>query len=166
MYQWNRLESSEINPHTYCQFSSVQWLIHAQLFVTPWTAAHQASLSNTNSQSLFKLMSIEWVIPSNHLILLCPLLLLPSILPRIRSFPISQFFASDDQSIGASASTSVLLLNIQDWFSSGLTGLISLKPKGLSRVFSNTTVQKHQSFSTQLSLWYNSYIHTWLLEKA
>ena len=114
MYQWNRLESSEINPHTYCQFSSVQWLIHAQLFVTPWTAAHQASLSNTNSQSLFKLMSIEWVIPSNHLILLCPLLLLPSILPRIRSFPISQFFASDDQSIGASASTSVLLLNIQD----------------------------------------------------
>ena len=86
MYQWNRLESSEINPHTYCQFSSVQWLIHAQLFVTPWTAAHQASLSFTISWSLLKLMFIKSVMPANHLILCHPLLLLPSIFPSIRVF--------------------------------------------------------------------------------
>ena len=81
------------------------------------------------------------------------------------SFQMSQFFASGGQSIGVSASASVLLMNIQDWFSLGLTGLISLQSKGLSRVFSNTTVQKHQFFGVQLSLWSNSHIHTWLLEK-
>ena len=68
------------------QFSSVQFFRYVWLFVTPWTAACQASLSNTNSQSLLKLMSIEWVMPSNHLILCCPLHLLPSIFPRIRVF--------------------------------------------------------------------------------
>ena len=75
----------------------------------------------------------------------------------------SQFFASGGQSTGASASISVLPMNIQDWFILGLTGLISLLSKGLSRVFSNTTVQKHQFFSPQLSLWFNSHIHKWLL---
>ena len=85
--------------------------------------------------------------------------------PASRSFPMSQFFASGSPSIGASASASVLPVNIQDWFPLGLTGWISLQSKGLSRVFSNTTVQKHQFFSTQLSLWSNSHIHTWLLEK-
>ena len=82
-----------------------------------------------------------------------------------RSFPRSQFFTSGGQSIGVSASASVLPVNNQDWFPLGLTGLISLLSKGLSRVFSNTTVQKHKFFSTQLSLWSNSPIHTWLLEK-
>ena len=80
-------------------------------------------------------------------------------------FPTSQFFTSGDQSSGASASASVLPMNTQDWFPLGLTGLISLQSKRLSRVFSNTTVQKHQFFGSQLSLWPNSHIHTWLLEK-
>ena len=78
---------------------------------------------------------------------------------------ISQFFTSGGQSIGASASSSVLPMNIQDWFLLGLTDLISLWPKGLSRIFSNTTVRKHQFFCTQLSLWSSSHMHTWLLEK-
>ena len=85
--------------------------------------------------------------------------------PASGSFSISQFFASGGQSIGVSASTSVLPMNIQGWFPLGLTDLISLQSKELSRVFSNTTVQKHQFFSTQSSLWSNSHIHTWLLEK-
>ena len=79
------------------------------------------------------------------------------------SFPMSQFFASGGQSIGASAS--VFPMNIHDWFPLGLTGLISLLSKGLSRVFFNTTVQKHQFFGSQLSLWSNAHIHTWLMEK-
>ena len=85
--------------------------------------------------------------------------------PASRSLQMSQFFASGGQSIGVSASVSILSMNIPDWFPLGGTGLISLQPKGLSRVFSNATVQKHQFFGTQLSLWSNSHIHTWLLEK-
>ena len=85
--------------------------------------------------------------------------------PASGSFPMSQFFTSGGQSIGASASTSVLPTNTQDQSPIGWTGWISLQSKGLSRVFSNTTVQKHQFFSTQFSLWSNSRIHTWLLEK-
>jgi len=85
--------------------------------------------------------------------------------PASGSFPVSQFFASGDQSIGVSASASVLPMNIKDWFPLGLTGLIFLQSKGLSKVFSNTTVQKHQFFSTQLSLWSNSHNHPWLREK-
>ena len=96
--------------------------------------------------SLFKLMSIVSVIPSNHLILCCPLLVPPSIFPSITSFQMSQLFAPGSQSIGASPSASVLPMNIQDSFPLGWTGLISLQSKGLSRVFSNTTVQKHQFF--------------------
>ena len=122
------------------------------LFATPWTTAHQASLSITNSQSLPKLMSIESVMPSNYLILCHPLLLLPTVFSRIRAFTVSQFFASDSQSIWASALASVLPVTIQDWLPLGLTGLISLQSKGISRVFSNTTVQKHRLFSAQLSL--------------
>ena len=135
------------NKLVYLKYSaSVQLLSHVWLFATPWTAARQTSLSITNSQSLLKLMSIESVMPSNHLILCCPLLLLPSIFPSIRSFPLSQFFASDGQSIGASASASILPMNIQEWFPLGLTGWMSLQSKGLSRVFSNTTVQKCSAF--------------------
>ena len=128
--------------------------------------ACQASLSITNSWSSPKLMSIESVMPSNHLMLCHPLLLLPSIFPSIRVFPMSQFFASGSQSIVVSASSSVLPMNIQDLFSLGWTGWISLQSKGFSRIFSNTTVQKHQFFSVQPSLWSNSHIHTWLLEKS
>ena len=105
---------------------------------TPWTAARQASLSITISWSLLKLMSIESVMPSNHLILCCPLLP-PSIFPRISVFQMSQFFASGGQSIGVSASKSVLPMNTQDRFLLGWTGWNSLQSKGLSRVFSNTT---------------------------
>ena len=101
------------------QFSSVQSLCCVWLFATPWTAAHQASLSITNSQSLFKLMSIEPVMPPNHLILCCPHLLLSSIFPSIREFQMSQLFTSGGQSVGLSALTSVLPMNIQDWFPLG-----------------------------------------------
>ena len=146
----------------YFQFSSVQSLSRIQLFATPWTAAYQASLSITKSQSLLKFKSIELVIPSKQLIFCHPLLLLPSIFPSTRVFS-NESVTSGGQSIGLSAS--VLPMNIQDWFTLGLTGLISLLSKGLSRVFSNTTVQRHQFFGTQLSLWSNFHIHTWLLEK-
>ena len=260
--------------------SSVQSLSCVWLFATPWTAARQASLSITNSRSPPKPVSIESVMPSNHLILCLPLLLLPSIFPSIRIFSIesalritwpkdwsfsfnispsnehpglisfsllilhkkmlntlhsgsiqfsrsvvsdslwphglkhtrppcpsptpgacsnsclqsrwchptisssvipfssclqsspasgslqmSQFFISGSQSIGVSASASVLPMNTQDWSPLGWTGWISLQFKGLSRVFPNTIVQKHQFFSAQLSLWSNSHIHTWLQEK-
>ena len=86
-------------------------------------------------------------------------------LPCLQSFPVSRLFASGDQSIGASASASVLLMNIQDWFPLGLIGLISLQSKILSRVFSSTTIRKHQFFSSQPSLWSNSHTCTWLLGK-
>ena len=94
-----------------------------------------------------------------------PLFLPPSIFPSIRVFPSESVLCISGQSIGASASASVLPMNIQDWFPLGCIGLISLPSKGTSRVFYNTTVQKHQFFSAQLSLWSNSHIHTWLLEK-
>ena len=133
------------------QFSSVQSLSHVRLSATPWIAAHQASLSITNSPSLFKLMSIKLVMPSNHLIFCRPLLLPPSIFPSIKVFSSESFFTLGGQRIGASASASVLPVNIQDWFPLWLTILISLQSKGLSRVFSNTTDQKRQFFSAQLS---------------
>ena len=128
-----------------------------QLFATPWIAACQASLCITSSWSLLKFVFIQAVMPSNHLILCRPLLLLPSIFPSFRVFS-NEFLASGGQSIGASASASVLPMNIQGWFPLGWTGWISLQSKGLSRVFSNTIVQKHQFFGTQLSLWSNSHI--------
>ena len=122
----------------------VQSLSCVRLFATPWIAACQDSLSITNSWSLFKLMSIESVMPSSHLIL-CHPLLLPSICPSIRVFSSEsekiQTFASGGQSTGISASASVFPINIQDWFPLGLTGIISLLSKGLSRVFSSTTVK-------------------------
>ena len=147
-------------------FCSVQLLSRVQLFATPWTAAHQPSLSITNSQSLLRLRSIESVMHSNHFILCHPVTSSSCLqpLPASGSFQMSQFFASGGQSIGVSISASVLPLNPQDWFPLGLTGLISLQSKGLSRVFSNT-FQKHKFFSTKLSLQSNSHIHTWLLEK-
>ena len=143
----------------------VIWLLSCvQLFVTPWTAACQASLSFTISLSLLKCKSIESVMPSNHLILCLPLLLMPSFFPSIRDFSNELAFPSCGQSIGASALASVLPMNIQGWFPLGLTGLISWLCKGLSRVFSST-IQKHQFFSAQPSSQSNSHIHTWPQEK-
>ena len=130
--------------------SSVQSLGHVWLFATPWIAAWQASPYITNSLSLLKLMSIESVMSSNHLILCRPLLLPPIIFPASPSLPMSQFLASGGQSIGVS--TTVLQMNIQNWFPLGWTGWISLLFKGLSRVFSKITVQKHRFFGAQLSL--------------
>ena len=123
-----------------CIFAVVQSLSHVQFFVTPQTAACQASLSFSISWSLLNLISLESTLPPNHLILYHPLLLLPSIFPSIRSFLMSQFFTSGGQSIGVSASASVLPMNIQGWFPLALTGLIPLLSKGLSRVFCSTTV--------------------------
>ena len=119
----------------------------------------------TISQGLLKCMSIESMMPSNHLILCWPLLHLPSIFPGIRSFPVSLFFTSGGQSIWASASASVLPMIIQGWFPIWLTGLISLLSKGLSRVFSSTTIWKHQFLGAQPSLRSNSHIHTCLVGK-
>ena len=125
--------------------------------MTPWTATCQPSLSFTSSWGLLKLMSIELVMLFNHFILCCLLLFLPSIFTSIRVFSNESFFASDGQNIGASASASLLPMNIQHLFPLGLTGLISLQSRGLSRVFPSTTVQKHQFLGTQLSLWSNSH---------
>ena len=146
------------------QFSSVQSLSCVRLFVTPWTAACQASLSITSSWSSPKLTSIRLVMPSSHLIL-CRPLLLPLIPPSVRVFSNESTLCMRWPGIGVSALASFLLKNTQNWSPLGWTGWISLQSKGLSRVFSNTTVQKHQFFSTQLSSQSNSYIHTWPLEK-
>ena len=144
------------------QFSSVPLLSGVWLFATPWTAAFQPFLSITNSQNLPKLMSVESVMPSNHLVLFSSC---PQSFPTSGSFQMSQLFASGGQSIGASASASVLPMNTQGWSPLGWTGWISSQSKGLSTVFSNTTVQKHQFFGAQLSSQSNSHIHTWPLEK-
>ena len=146
-------------------FVVVQLLSHVWPFATPWTATCQTSLSFTVFRSLLKLMSIESVMPSNHLIRCHPFLLLPSIFPSIRVFSKQSALVSGGQSIGASASAWVLPMNSQGWFPLGLTGLISLQSKEISRVFSSTTVWKHQFFGTQSSFWSNFHISTWLLEK-
>ena len=140
----------------------IQLLSRVQLFMTPWTAARQASLAITNSRSLLKLMSIVSVMPSNQLILCRPLLLLPSVFPSIRVFSNESVLCIRwpkywNFSISPSNEYSGL---ISLW----VTGLISLQSKGFARVFSSTTVWKHQCFGTQTSLWSNSHIHTWLLK--
>ena len=146
-------------------FVVVQSFSHVWLFANPWTAAYQAPLSSTISQSLWKLMSIESLIPPNHHILCHYLLLLPSVFPRIRVFSRELALHIRWPKYWSFSSTSFPLMNIQDWFPLGWTGLISLQSKGLLRVCFNTTVQKHQFFSTQPSLWSTSHIHTWLLEE-
>ena len=122
------------------QFSSVQLLSRIRLFVTPWTTAHQASLSINNSRSSPKPMFIESVMPSNHLILCLPLSSCPQSFPASGSFQMSQLFASGGQSIGVSASASVLPMNTQDWPPLGWTGWISLQSKGLKSL-----LQHHRS---------------------
>ena len=146
----------------FIQFSTV-----TQSCLTHWDPmdCSQASLSITNSWSLLKFMSIvSWCHPTISSSI-APFSSCLQSFPALRYFPVSQFFASDGQSIKVSALASVLPMNIQDWYPLGLTGFISLQSKGLSRVFSNTTVQKHQFFCTQLSSQSNSHIHTWPLEK-
>ena len=132
------------------QFSSVRWLSHVRFFAIPWTAARQASRSITNSQSLLKLMSLESVMASNHHLIFChPLLLPPSIFPSIRVF-------SNESALHMrwpkywSFTFNISPSNTQDCSPLGWTAWISLQSKGRSRVFSNTTVQKHQIFGTQL----------------
>ena len=148
----------------YIQFSSVQSLSHVQLFAAPWTAACQASLSITNSRRLLRLTSIESVVSSNHLSLWRPLLLPPSVFPSVRVFSNESVLHIGGQSIGVSASASVLPVNILNLFPLGLTGLI-LQSKGRSRVFSNTTVQTHQFFGAHSSSHSNTHIHTRPQEK-
>ena len=147
--------------YIYIQIFVFQLLSHVQLFETPWTAAYQAPLSFTISQKLFKLMSIESVMPSNHLILCHPLSSSLQSFPASESFLMSQHFTSCGQSIGASASTSVLPINIQHYFPLGLTGWISMPSKELSL---KSLLQHHNSKASiiqcQPSLWSSSHIHT------
>ena len=144
-------------------FVVIQSLSRVWLFVIPWTVVFQASLS-TISQSLLNLISIELVMPSTILSSVVPFSSCLQCFPASGLFPVSWLFSSGGQNIGASASASFLPKKSQGW-SLEWTGWISLQSKGLSRVFSNTTVQKHQFFGAQPSLWSNSRIHTWLLDK-
>ena len=141
---------------------AVQSLSRVQLFVTRWPAARQASLSVTNFSELAQthVHRVGDAIQPSHPVV--PFSFCLQFFLASGSFLMSQFFTSGDQSTGVSASAPV---NIQGWFPLGLTGWITLQSKGLSKVFSNTTVQKHKFFGAQLSLWSKSHIHTWLLEK-
>ena len=146
------------------QFSSVHSLSHVWHFVTPWIAAHQASLPITNSQSsLNSRPSSQWYQPAISSSVV-PFSSCPQSLPASESFPMSQLFAWGGQSTGVSASASLLPKKSQDR-SSEWIGWISLQSKGLSRVFSNITAQKHQFFGPQPSSQSNSHIHTWPQEK-
>ena len=147
------------------QFSSVQSLSRVQLFVTPWIAARQASLSIANSQSSPRLMCIELVMPSSHLILCHPHLLLPPIPPSIRVFSNESTLCMRWPKYWSFRFSIIPFKEHQGWSPSEWTGWISLQSKGLSRVFSNTTVQKHRFLSAQLSSQSNSHIHTWPLGK-
>ena len=146
----------------YLQFSSVQSLSHVRLFVTPWTAARWASLSITNSWSLSNPCPLSWWCHPTISSSVVPFFSCPQSLPASESLPMSQLFAWGGQSTGVSALASFLPKKESplEW-----TGWISLQSKGLSRVFSNTTVQKHQFFGAQLSAQSNSHIHTWPQEK-
>ena len=152
---WNMETKTSVSAQFSCSVMSDPLLPHAP----------QASLSIINSQSLLILMSIESVISPNHLILCHPLLLCLQPLPASGSFLMSQLSTSGGQIIRASASASVLPMSLQDWLPLELTGLISVQSKWFSRIFSNTTFQKHQFFSAQTSLWSNSHIHAWLVIK-
>ena len=145
--------------------SSVQSLSRVRLFATPWIAAPQASLSITNSRSSFRLKSIESVMPTSHLILCHPLLLLPPIPPSIRVFSNESTLHMRWPKYWSLSFSTIPSKEHQGWSPSEWTGWISLQSKGLSRVFSNATIQKHQFFGAQLSSQSNSHIHTWPLEK-
>ena len=144
----------------YTVFVVVQWLSRVWLFANPWFPC--PSLSPTVCSNSCPLSG--WCHPTISFSV-APFSFCLQSFPESGSFPTSQLFTSGGQSTGASAPASVLPMNIQDWFPSGLTDLISVQSKGLSRVFSSTTIQKHQFFGAQFSLWSTSHIHTWLLEK-
>ena len=145
--------------------SSVQSLSLVQLFATPWTAACLDSLSNMNFQNLLKLMSFASVMPSTISSSVVPFSSCLQSFPASGSFLMNQLFSLGGRSTGVSASAISPSSEYSGLISLELTGWISLQSKGLSRVFSNTTVQKHQFFVSQLSIWSNFHIHTWLLEK-
>ena len=158
---WNTSDQNKLNISWILEsaYVVVQSLSHVRLFATPWTTGHQASLSFTLPPSLLKPMSIELVMPSNHLILCHPLLLLPSIFPSIRVFSNELALRIRGQSIEASASASVLPMNIQGWFPLGLIGLISL----LSKV----NAYKQKKFNTSLDRsflhWFNIFMYNYYL---
>ena len=160
---WEKNESA-FNFHISSSVS-VQSLSHVRLFATPWITARQASLSITNSRSSLKLTSIKSVMPSSHLILCHPLLLLPPIPPSIRVLSSESTLCMRWPKYWSFSFSIILPKNTQDWSPLEWTGWISLQSKGLSRVFSNTTVQEHQFFGTRLSSQSNSHIHTWLMGK-
>ena len=145
------------------QYSSSRSVMSDSL--RPHESQHTSLPVHHHSQSSLRLTPIDSVMPSSHLILCIPFSSCPRSLPASESFPMSQLFAWGGPSIGVSASESFLPKKSQGWSPSEWTGGISLQAKGLSRVFSNTTVQKHQFFSAQLSSQSNSHIHTWPLEK-
>ena len=147
------------------QFSSVQSLSRVRLFAIPWIAARQASLSITKSWSSLRLTSIESVMPSSHLVLCRPLLLLPPIPPSIRVFSNESTLRRRWPKYWSFSFSIIPSKKSQGSSPSEWTGWISLQSKGLSRVFSNTTVQKHQFFGSQPSSQSNSHIHTWPQEK-
>ena len=142
-----------------------QLLSHVWLFATPWLQSTRLPCSSPYPRACSNLCPLSWWC---HPFISSSVVLFPSCLqsfPASVSFPTSQLFALGSQSIGAAVSASVLLMNIQGWFPLGLTVLFSLQSKRLSRVLSNTTVQKHRFFSVQPSLWSNTHIHTWLREE-
>ena len=148
-----------------CWILSKAFSSHVQLFATPWITARRASLSITNSRSSLRLKSIKsWCHPAISSSVV-PFSSCPQSLPASESFPMSQLFAWGGQSTGVSALASFLPKKSQGWSPSEWTGWISLQSNVLSRVFSNTTVQKHQFFGAQPSSQSNSHIHTWPLEK-
>ena len=156
--------ATKININKHFQFSSVQSLSRVWLFVTPWIAACQDSLSHQLLEFTQTHVSCQWchsAITSS----VVPFSSCPQSLPASESFPMSQLLAWGGQSAGVSALASFLPKKSQGWPPSEWTGWMSLQSKGLSRVFSNTTVQKHQFFGTQPSSQSNSHIHTWPQEK-
>ena len=158
-------KSEKIELELIIQFSSVQSLSRVWLFATPWIAARQASLSSpTHGVHSDSCTSSPWCHPAISSSVV-PFSSRPQSLPASESFPMSQLFAWGGQSTGTSALASFFPKKCQGWSPSEWTGWISLQSKGLSRVFSNTTGQKHQFFSAQLSSQSNSHIHTWPLEK-
>ena len=144
-------------------FSSVQLLNHVWLLATWWTAARRLSCPSPTPRTCLDSCPSSWWCHPTISSSVAPFFSCVQSFSASGSFPVSQFFASSGQSIEASAS--VFPMNIQGWFPLGLTGWISLQSRGLSRIFSNITVQKHQFFGAQPSLWTNSHIRTWLLEK-
>ena len=143
--------------------SSVLSLV--RLFATPWTAAHQLPCPSPAPGVYSNSCPLSWWCHPTISFSVVPFSSRLQSFPASGSFPMSPIFTSGWQNIGVSASASVLPMNTQDWFPLGWSGWISLQSKGLTRIFSNTTVQKHQFFGAHLYLWSNFHIHTWPLEK-